>query len=76
MHRTGGAGFLPEDGWKCLVGTRREILFEIEEWLKDKQDLPIFWLNGSAGAGKSTIARTIAEMSFANGKLGASFFCS
>jgi hypothetical protein len=37
---------------------------------------PIYWLNGLAGTGKSTIAQTIAEHIFANGRLGASFFCS
>ena len=42
----------------------------------DEQDQHIFWLNGLAGTGKSTIAQTFAEMSFADGKLGASFFCS
>ena len=36
----------------------------------------IFWLNGLAGTGKSTIAQTFAEMAFADGRLGASFFCS
>jgi hypothetical protein len=33
-------------------------------------------LNGLAGTGKSTIAQTIAERTFADGRLGASFFCS
>ena len=33
-------------------------------------------MNGLAGTGKSTIAQTIAERMVANGKLGASFFCS
>jgi hypothetical protein len=33
-------------------------------------------LNGLAGTGKSTIAQTIAERVFADGQLGASFFCS
>ena len=37
---------------------------------------PVYWLNGLAGTGKSTIAQTIAERMFANGRLGASFFCS
>ena len=36
----------------------------------------MFWLNGLAGTGKSTIAQTFAEISFADGELGASFFCS
>ena len=33
-------------------------------------------MNGLAGTGKSTIAQTIAERAFADGELGASFFCS
>ena len=33
-------------------------------------------MNGLAGTGKSTIAQTIAERVFADGQLGASFFCS
>ena len=33
-------------------------------------------MNGLAGTGKSTIAQTIAERLFADGRLGASFFCS
>ena len=37
---------------------------------------PVCWLNGLAGTGKSTIAQTIAERTFADGRLGASFFCS
>ena len=37
---------------------------------------PVYWLNGLAGTGKSTIAQTIAERTFADGRLGASFFCS
>ena len=76
MHHTGGAGFLAGDRNGCLKGTRRDVLLQIEQWLTDKHDQRIFWLNGLAGTGKSTIAQTFAEMSFADGKLGASFFCS
>ena len=36
----------------------------------------MYWLNGLTGTGKTTIAQTIAERVFANGQLGASFFCS
>jgi len=35
-----------------------------------------FWLSGEAGTGKTAIAQTTAETAFANGCLGASFFCS
>ena len=49
---------------------------QLECWWEDKQDHRIFWLNGLAGTGKTTIAQTFAEMCFADGKLGACFFCS
>ena len=52
------------------------MLDEIESWAKDFEASPVFWLNGLVGTGKSTIAQTIAERLFAEGRLGASFFCS
>jgi len=52
------------------------VLDEIESWTGDSGKSPIFWLNGLAGTGKSTIAQTVAERLFADGRLGASFFCS
>ncbi|KAF9787448.1 hypothetical protein BJ322DRAFT_1218157 [Thelephora terrestris] len=60
----------------CLRRTRGAILDEIELWTNDFQKPSVFWLNGLAGTGKSTIAQTIAERMFAHGRLGASFFCS
>jgi len=59
-----------------MKGTRRDVLSQLERWLNDDQDKRVFWLNGLAGTGKSTIAQTFAEISFADGKFGASFFCS
>ncbi|KAF9786393.1 hypothetical protein BJ322DRAFT_784345 [Thelephora terrestris] len=64
------------DRGNCLRGTRRTILDEIEFWTRDPRRPPVYWLNGLAGTGKSTIAQTIAERTFADGQLGASFFCS
>ena len=60
----------------CLRETRGDILDEIELWTYDFQKPSVYWLNGLAGTGKSTIAQTIAERTFSNGRLGASFFCS
>jgi len=76
MHHTADAGYLCGNRQGCLRGTRKEVLQEIEHWLTSEQELRIFWLNGLAGTGKSTIAQTFAETSFMDGKLGASFFCS
>ena len=74
--RAHGAGYQHGDRQGCLTGTREEILDEIESWAKDPDESPIYWLNGLAGTGKSTIAQTTAERLFADGMLGASFFCS
>jgi len=52
------------------------VLDKIELWTRDFNQPPIYWLNGLAGTGKSTIAQTVAERVFSNGQLGASFFCS
>jgi len=75
-RRAQGAGYQHDDRQGCLKGTRENVLNEIEDWTEDFGKSPVFWLNGLAGAGKSTIAQTIAERVFANGRLGASFFCS
>ena len=60
----------------CLKGTREAVLDEIEVWTGDFDKPSVYWLNGLAGTGKTTIAQTIAERVFANGQFGASFFCS
>ncbi|KAJ5727682.1 hypothetical protein N7493_005502 [Penicillium malachiteum] len=61
---------------KCLENTRIEILKDIETWGMASDDKCIFWLNGMAGTGKSTISRTVAEMFQKRQLLGASFFFS
>jgi len=58
----------------CLDGTRTELRNEIFEWAKAFDSKCIFWLNGMAGTGKSTIARTVAQSFKEDGQLGASFF--
>jgi WD40 repeat protein len=60
----------------CLPNTRSELLHEIFEWAEARDDRCIFWLNGLAGTGKSTVARTIARTFHDRGNLGASFFFS
>jgi len=76
MHHATDAGYRCGNREGCLRGTRKEVLWEIERWLTGEQEQRVFWLNGLAGTGKSTIAQTFAETSFADGRLGASFFCS
>ena len=76
MDHTVDAGYSSGNRQGCLRGTRRGVLLQLEHWLKDEQDHHVFWLNGLAGTGKSAIAQTFAEITFADGILGASFFCS
>ena len=75
-HSAKGAEFRHGERKGCLKGTRGAILNTIELWAKDFDRHSVYWLNGLAGTGKSTIAKTIAERLFADGQLGASFFCS
>ncbi|KAM6513282.1 hypothetical protein FALCPG4_015725 [Fusarium falciforme] len=58
----------------CLHGTRVDLLRQISEWADDPRAEAIFWLNGMAGTGKSTISRTVARSFATTGCLGASFF--
>jgi hypothetical protein len=58
----------------CLPDTRVDLLRDIFTWADGQDERFIFWLNGLAGIGKSTIACTIARKYFENGQLGASFF--
>lgn len=37
------------------------MLESISSWIEDPQSPPLYWLNGLAGTGKSTIARTVAQ---------------
>jgi len=76
MYHTAKAGHHFGNRQGCLGGTRVDILQHLEKWLEYEQGQHVFWLNGLAGTGKSTIAQTFAEFTFAEGKLSASFFCS
>jgi len=58
----------------CLPNTRVDLLREITDWIENPTAKAVFWLNGMAGTGKSTISRTLARSSFDRGQLGASFF--
>ncbi|KAG6979136.1 Vegetative incompatibility protein HET-E-1 [Fusarium oxysporum f. sp. conglutinans] len=58
----------------CLPDTRVELLDDIARWIDDPDAKPVFWLNGKAGTGKSTISRTVAQLRHSHGDLGASFF--
>ena len=70
----GFKSFSDRDEVECLQGTRTELLQEIMEWALSPSSKSIFWLNGMAGTGKSTISRTVARSLSDTNHLGASFF--
>ncbi|TDL16286.1 hypothetical protein BD410DRAFT_643061 [Rickenella mellea] len=59
----------------CLSGTRDYLLSAVHEWVQ-RPTPPLFWLNGLAGTGKTTIAHSVAEYYDERKQLGASFFFS
>ncbi|KAJ4202062.1 hypothetical protein NW759_015450 [Fusarium solani] len=74
-----GAAHDSSDSWlqaTCLENTRVDVLREIYEWASDSDSnsTTLFWLNGMAGTGKSTISRTVAQRLAEEGSLGGSFF--
>ncbi|KAF4610075.1 hypothetical protein D9613_010461 [Agrocybe pediades] len=62
---------------KCHPRTRVAVLDKILTWVTNQaKTCSIIWLYGPAGAGKSAIAQTIAELCHNEGLLAASFFFS
>lgn len=61
---------------QCLENTRTNLLHKIQCWTKANDSQYIFWLNGVAGTGKSTVTKTVASELAKQGSLGASFFFS
>ncbi|KAJ8076268.1 hypothetical protein PM082_000687 [Marasmius tenuissimus] len=63
------------DRGACLDGTREAVLEILRKWgLTEDQLLPICWLSGAAGVGKSSIALSIAKFYEERGALVSSFF--
>ncbi|KAK8932066.1 hypothetical protein VCV18_000597 [Metarhizium anisopliae] len=66
--------FSEEGNPTCMENTRVSLLDSITQWVDDPYAESIFWLNGMAGTGKSTIARTVSRILARTSCLGASFF--
>ena len=62
---------------KCDPDTRIAIIEQVMAWIMDEDPIAtMLWLHGPAGAGKSALAQSIAELCQAKGLLAASFFFS
>jgi len=64
------------DAPKCHPNTRVAVIEKLLSWIKGEIDFDalILWLYGAAGAGKSAIAHTLAEICQRDGLLLATFF--
>jgi hypothetical protein len=60
----------------CTKGTRVGVLGQMHNWVYNPATEAVYWLNGMAGTGKTTISYTLCAELEAGCNLGASFFCS
>ncbi|CAE6465684.1 unnamed protein product [Rhizoctonia solani] len=60
----------------CHPNTRVGVLSRIFTWVDDPSSGPVYWINGMAGTGKTTIAYTLSSKLDIANKLAARFFCS
>jgi hypothetical protein len=71
-----GAAFNPyqdELDARCHPDARLDLLRDIYKWAEDVDGEELFWLNGMAGTGKSTVSRTVAQTFSDRGQLGGEF---
>ena len=60
----------------CTTNTRKAVLDKLQVWANDETTTKVYWLNGMAGTGKTTIAYSFSEILDENDSLGGTFFCS
>ena len=60
----------------CTEDTRKAILDTLQQWANDNATTRVYWLNGMAGTGKTTIAYSFSEILNDNESLGGTFFSS
>ena len=62
---------------KCHPNTRTAVLKDILSWAEDgTSETQVLWLHGPAGAGKTAIGHSVAEMSQERNQFAAGFFFS
>ncbi|KAF9552604.1 hypothetical protein CPC08DRAFT_266865 [Agrocybe pediades] len=60
----------------CTASTREQILVDLRTWVLDPSGSKVFWMNGMAGTGKTTILYSFCEWLEGNELLAGNFFCS
>jgi hypothetical protein len=60
----------------CSPNTRAKVLTSLRCWANNPNGPKIYWMNGMAGTGKTTITYSLCDELEGAFQLGASFFCS
>ncbi|KAH7339308.1 hypothetical protein B0J17DRAFT_716346 [Rhizoctonia solani] len=60
----------------CATGTRVDVLGQLVAWVSYSNPGSVYWINGMAGTGKTTIAYSLCQELDASRRLAATFFCS
>ncbi|CCO35802.1 Vegetative incompatibility protein HET-E-1 [Rhizoctonia solani AG-1 IB] len=60
----------------CTKHTRTKVLSDLVSWVYDKNAPAVYWMNGMAGTGKTTIAYSFCEWLEQHDLLAGSFFCT
>ncbi|KAB5591966.1 hypothetical protein CTheo_4598 [Ceratobasidium theobromae] len=60
----------------CTANTRQKIQEDLKTWVQDPGAPKVYWMDGMAGIGKTTLAYSLCSWLEGNKQLGASFFCS
>ncbi|KAG8781199.1 hypothetical protein FRC12_022131 [Ceratobasidium sp. 428] len=60
----------------CTPNTRQAILEKLQDWASNPRSSKVYWMNGMAGTGKTTIAYSFCSSLEVSHQLAASFFCS
>ncbi|QRV97023.1 Vegetative incompatibility protein HET-E-1 [Ceratobasidium sp. AG-Ba] len=60
----------------CTPKTRELVLQELLAWANNPDGAKVYWMNGMAGTGKTTIAYSLCCLLESANQLAASFFCS
>ena len=61
---------------ECTKNTRKALLDQLQVWANDETTTKVYWLNGMAGTGKTTIAYSFSQILREKDSLGGTFFCS
>jgi len=60
----------------CIAESHEEMLENIKGWVVDPKGAKVYWMNGMAETGKTTILYSLCEWLDENARLGGNYFCS